>query len=902
MHRRSLAIVPIVGGALAGLVAFSTASLVSPQPAADSPVPSGELRSQPPPTEHWLGEGAEARNKADRKAFYNFIHRAPPGVDWRAVERRNGLARIARRNALSLRPPEADGTARWQERGSDNQAGRMHVARHSADGETLYAGSSLGGVWKGAIDGSDWQPIGDNLYGGSHWLEVVAPAVEGDPDVVIAATDGGLVHRSDDDGATWVEPAGLDSPTGVRRLLRLRTGSDTLFILTTRDGESTLRRSEDGGQTFSVVYSLGAFAGDLFADRTGQPDLYLASAEGLLHSDDLGDSWTLRGSLPADPSRVELAGSEAGAPRLWAITDANTLYRSDSAGSSWQRVTEVSDYWGTLNASILDVDLFAWGGVHVMRTANGGDSWARVNDWWDYYDSPEDTLHADIPGLDVALDDAGAEVWYIDTDGGLYRSFDGMQTVENLSLNGLRVSQYYDVLTSTADPNHIVAGSQDQGYQLTNTLEDSEDAVLAFDQILSGDYGHLTSSDGTHEMVYSVYPGFILVQHGEEEPWLEYLDFPADESYPWLPHIVADPANPDAFFFPAQKLYRYELNRVDWGWSVTEWSEDDFSDGGGSYASALAFSPLDANRAYLATSDGRAFHSEDGGVSWTRSHNMSPDGHYLYGQAVLASSLDVDTVWVGGSGYGSPGIYRSTDGGRSFVPFFEGIDDTMVYSLGEAPDGSGRLFAGTQQAVFRRDPEDSEWKEVTGNAAPVTVYWSVEALQHENTMRFATYGRGIWDYQLDPDHEGCFPVQDHDGDGVLCTEDCDDHDATRLPGAEELCDGVDSNCDLTDLDETDADGDGFLACNDCDDTDAAISPDGVEICGNLIDEDCDGQDLDCDVPLADEPETEPEDDADPPASEPSDEGDKSGCAVVFAPGLGASLLALTAVARRRETP
>lgn len=903
MSTRPLALAPLLGATVACLAAFSTASKVAPDAPTVAPGPPAHLRTLPPPTEHWLGEDAESRNKSRRKAFYNQIHRAPPDVDWRQVERKNGLARIARRNLLSQspRPPEDDGTARWQERGSDNQAGRMHVARHSPDPTILYAGSSKGGVWKGTLDGTDWEPIGDNLYGGAHWLEVLSPPSEGDPAIVLAATDGGLIHRTDDDGVTWVVPTGLDAPTGVRRLVRLRDGTDTVFILTTQDGSATLRRSEDGGQSFTVVYDLGAFYGDLFADRTGTSDLYLASAEGLLHSDDFGDSWTAMGDLPDSASRAELAGSEAGAPRLWLVTDSNQLYRSDDAGETWFHVSAVSDYWGTLNASIQDEDLFAWGGVHVHRTADAGSSFAVVHNWWDYYNSPIDTLHADIPGLDVELDSTGAEVWYIDTDGGLYRSLDGLQTVENLSLQGLRVSQYYDVHTSVADPAHIIAGAQDQGYQLTNTLEDSEDDVLAFDQILSGDYGHLTSSDGTHGMVYSVYPGFILVQHGEEEPWLEYVDFPPGESYPWLPHILADPTNPDAFFFPAKKLYRYELNRDEWGWERTEWSEEDFSEGGGDYATGLAFSPLDPDRAYLATSDGRAYHSEDGGVTWTQSRNMAPDEHWLYGQTILASSLDVDTVLIGGSGYGTPGIYKSIDGGMTFQPFADGIEDTMVYTLGEAPDGSGRLVAGTQQAVFRRDPEDSEWLDVTGTDAPITTYWSVEALHHENTMRFATYGRGIWDYQFDPDHTGCFPVQDYDGDGVLCTDDCDDHDADTLPGAEELCDGIDRNCDPTDLDETDFDGDGFFACDDCDDTKAGISPDAEEICGNLIDEDCDGEDLDCDVPLADEPEV------DPPAEDPPDtsgtadgDSDKGGCAVVSAPGLALAGIALLALARRRE--
>ena len=36
---------------------------------------------------------------------------------------------------------------------------------------------------------------------------------------------------------------------------------------------------------------------------------------------------------------------------------------------------------------------------------------------------------------------------------------------------------------------------------------------------------------------------------------------------------------------------------------------------------------------------------------------------------------------------------------------------------------------------------------------------------------------------------------DADGDGYFGDEDCDDQDAQTNPNAEELCDGVDNNCD-----------------------------------------------------------------------------------------------------------
>ena len=101
-------------------------------------------------------------------------------------------------------------------------------------------------------------------------------------------------------------------------------------------------------------------------------------------------------------------------------------------------------------------------------------------------------------------------------------------------------------------------------------------------------------------------------------------------------------------------------------------------------------------------------------------------------------------------------------------------------------------------------------------------------------------------------------------DGYVTTDtDCDDLDASSHPGAQEICDLADNDCDST-IDEgventwyTDADGDGYgdatsstLACNlppghasnalDCDDSEPTTNPSAFEIC-DTIDNNCDGQ-------------------------------------------------------------
>ncbi len=100
---------------------------------------------------------------------------------------------------------------------------------------------------------------------------------------------------------------------------------------------------------------------------------------------------------------------------------------------------------------------------------------------------------------------------------------------------------------------------------------------------------------------------------------------------------------------------------------------------------------------------------------------------------------------------------------------------------------------------------------------------------------------------------------DDDGDGYCeagCTDgsmegDCNDTLTTTYPGAEELIDGTDNDCDGIVGEAVDDDGDGVSEeGGDCDDNDASVSPRVVEVC-NEIDDDCDGE-IDNDTECSDD--------------------------------------------------
>ena len=106
---------------------------------------------------------------------------------------------------------------------------------------------------------------------------------------------------------------------------------------------------------------------------------------------------------------------------------------------------------------------------------------------------------------------------------------------------------------------------------------------------------------------------------------------------------------------------------------------------------------------------------------------------------------------------------------------------------------------------------------------------------------------------LDGDFQPDCIDDDIDGDGSLNGDDCEPEDSAIFPGAPELCDAIDSDCDgslVDDFDDFDGDldpdctdpdddNDGDPDATDCNDLDDQVFPGQVEAC-NGIDDDCDG--------------------------------------------------------------
>lgn len=228
-----------------------------------------------------------------------------------------------------------------------------------------------------------------------------------------------------------------------------------------------------------------------------------------------------------------------------------------------------------------------------------------------------------------------------------------------------------------------------------------------------------------------------------------------------------------------------------------------------------------------------------------------------------------------------------------------GIASFFLTFVAPSTPGSTRILLSTVGATRNQDPEDdtfsSSYVDVVYGCDPVTSYLDRDGDGFGDDAELIT---------------GCEAA----AGSSLVGGDCHDGDPNIFPGAEEICNLEDDNCD-GERDEgleagayfADVDGDGFgergslkFAClgpdvsendDDCDDSRATTFPGAMEIC-NGEDDNCDGKvDNECSQPSGGGADSSP-----PSCSmSPSGFGVGSSWAVLL-------LIALASLRRRRETP
>ncbi len=736
------------------------------------------------------GEGGkeEGEDHEKKKAlWWESIHRTAPGGDWKKMNAANAEMLLQQKKSIrNLSVPFtgdesfANGkiTGQWSERGNANIAGSTIGVSFVPETDEIYTITAGGSLWKGKRDGSLWQILNDDIFFDN--VDVLAFQKPGGGIRILAHTTFGAVSYSDDDGKTFTNCGGKINDESkfdfyaVRRYFVANDALRTIYLHTfgydfaSSDYVLTTFKSTNQGASFTEldIVKLGGYTPDIASEHMAYNSntvysIFISQGSVLTTKID-GSTITSNAYAIAGLSGncVIRAVNIAGTFTLYMLVNNINLYSSTNDGASWTKKGNLpTSSWGRLDVSATNASTVFAGAVNAIRSSNGGANWSTVNEWFEYYNNIPGKLHADIMEIKQYYTQGGTPFTIINNHGGCAVSYDNLVTTKNISLTGLYNGQYYDVLTNPAKPNEIYGGTQDQGWHIATTA--TTPGILNMTQQISGDYGHMALT-GNNKNLWSEYPGGWVIYYtnpaGNVSPGNWQMSGSALPLYGWILPTATVSKNENGIYIAGGNINGGSgsyLVRVDASttlpvsFTAKQFNYDFRAASGGSAGiSAIEPSVINTKNIFVGTENGLFYYTKDSGSTWLQSSlGTGPEPWYLYGNSIYASKKDINTVWYAGSGYSNAPVWESTNGGKDFTARSTGLPQTLVYEIC-ANDDETLLFAGTAAGPYVYVREEKKWYSLTGVETPLQDYVSVEYISSSQTVRFGTFGRGIWDFHI----------------------------------------------------------------------------------------------------------------------------------------------------------
>jgi hypothetical protein len=537
-----------------------------------------------------------------------------------------------------------------------------------------------------------------------------------------------------------------------------------------------LYRSSDFGAHFSLYYSHNLSAGD--RDRTcdlwkieKSEEIY-AIFEGKFLKIAPNGQVSQLGQIGnvAFPEWTILTGGRASSAQPFTFyvrlvnNGQNTVYKSTDGGVTWSS-------WGTLEDGLLspfsnyafvtnpsDPSQVYAGGWIVGRSANG-QNWTYPHDLGGYVG-----YHGDVPEINfVKNPNTDAYDLFIGTDGGFFKYDPATDHFNPLGAENLGNTQIYKMASDHSAEHRMYIGTQDNGFNFNQTLT-SPTAVAPFDYLWGGDVTQLTSGDkGKSFWCFWWGSGCNYVKNAADIQNSGIANWqPIYDSEYWELPAKADPNASDECLVAG-----YVTNSPTGSYLVRlkapanlqpgqvlplqqQYGSYDFKTAsGGGRIGAIGISPLNSNHIYVMTDNGVFFWSLNKGQSWQK-NTAAKDK--IWPRYIAVSPTVAGEVFVGGAGYGAnTPCWRISQHGQTMIaaqdPDGSILKDNRVNAL--CFDPSGRfVFAAADVGAFVYTLANGNWQVLSGNPSPLSHFHDVEYLENSNTVRFATFARGVWDFSI----------------------------------------------------------------------------------------------------------------------------------------------------------
>ena len=674
-------------------------------------------------------------------------------------------------------------------------SGRINdMEAHPTNSRIIYAGTAGGGVWKTNDAGATFTPIFDEYCQSIGAVELDP----NDPDKTIyvgtgetwtrnSVSVGDGLYKTTDGGANW-KKIGFEKSERIANIIVNPANSQEIYVgvLGALWGDSEERgvfKSVDGGATWEKLLYVNPKTGcaDLAMDPSDPNILYASMWEfrrtgwsfesggdnsALYKSTDAGKTWNkIHNGFPEGKlGRLAIAVAPSNPQVLYTVIEAEKderkgLYRSNDAGASWEQlnndfgITVRPFYFSRIVVDPKNEDVVVKGGLSGSISRDGGKTFKSLGN-----------MHSDIHDFAFSIKDS--DIMYVGTDGGVYRSWDGgntMEIVENLPL-----SQFYHISVDDAEPYNVYGGLQDNGSWYGPSSSPGGVEARDWNSVGFGD-GFRVLKHPTKNIIYSEMQGAENVWRFDVDRQLSKTIQPLPASqgqklrWNWNAPMAVSTHQPDRFYMGSQYLHKSEDMGDTWqiispDLTTNDPTKQNQEDSGGlsmdnsgaenhTTIFTIAESSLDENVIWVGTDDGNVQVTQDGGKTWTNTVGNIPGlpkNTWCY--HIEASVFNKGTAYAVFDGHTmndmNPYAYKTTDFGKTWTSIIS--DDVVGFARNIQEDyvNPDLLFLGTEFGLYITMDGGANWKKFTNNMPSVAVHF-IDLQKQTNDLVMGTHGRGV---------------------------------------------------------------------------------------------------------------------------------------------------------------